>query len=69
MKFNNDVLKMWGKWFLGLLLGAIVSTGKTPFQLTAHEWAGIANTIWASAAIVIGAWLNPKHPLTMTVEK
>lgn len=60
---------MWAKWFAGMVLGAIVAQGKSPWNITAHEWAGIANTVWASAAIVIGAWINPKHPLTMTVEK
>lgn len=69
MKFNNKVLSMWAKWALGLVFGGIVSTGKSPWNITSHEWALIANTIWASATIVVGAWLNPKHPLTMTVEK
>lgn len=69
MKFNVEVVRLYGKWLGGLILGGVVSTGKSPWQITSHEWSLIANTVWASAAIVLGAWLNPKHPLTMTVPK
>lgn len=67
MKFNKAVLTMWAKWLLGGLLGAIAATGKNPLTLTSTDWSHIANVIWASALPVLTAWLNPKHPLTMTV--
>ena len=67
MKFNMDAARMYLRWLVGLVLGGIVSTGKAPWLISAHEWSLIANTIWASALPVLVAWANKNHPLTLTV--
>ena len=67
MKVNSKIFTMWGKWLAGMLLGAIVATGKNPVSLTLDDWAHIANVLWAALVPVVSAWLNPSHPLTMTV--
>lgn len=69
MKINNAALVMYVKFLASLLLGAVAATGKSPFSLTSTDWTHIANVIWASAIPVLTAWLNPKHPLTLTVPK
>ena len=67
MKFNKAVIILWVKWLAGMLLGAVVATGKNPLSLTASDWGHIANVLWASVLPVVTAWINPQHPLTMTV--
>lgn len=69
MKLSADAIRMYGRWLTGLVLGGIVSTGKAPWFITAHEWSLIANTIWASIVPVIVAWANKNHPLELVVPK
>ena len=69
MKFNNKVVELWAKWFVGNLLTAVVIIGKSPLDFTSTDWKHAANTIWLALVPVIMAWVNPKHELTMTVKK
>lgn len=69
MKFNNKVVEMWAKWFVGNTITAIVVIGKSPLDFTASDWKHTANTIWLALIPVIIAWANPKHDLTMTKPK
>jgi hypothetical protein len=69
MKFNNKVVEMWAKWFVGNLITAIVVIGKTPLDFTTSDWHHAANTIWLAIVPVVIAWANPKHNLTMRVTK
>ena len=69
MKFNNKVLEIWAKWFVGNLLTAVVVIGKSPFDFTAHDWKSAANTVWLALVPVIIKWANPKDELTMTIKK
>ena len=69
MKFNNKVLDMWTKWFVGNALTAVVVIGKFPLDFTATDWKHAANAIWLAVVPVLLAWANPKNELTMTVKK
>lgn len=69
MKFNNKVVELWAKWFVGNAITAMVVIGKTPLDFTAHDWKSAANTVWLAVVPVVLAWANPKHDLTMTVKK
>ena len=69
MKFNNKVLEMWAKWFVGNALTAVVVIGKAPLDFTSADWKHALNTVWLSIVPVAIAWANPKHDLTMTVHK
>lgn len=69
MKFNNKVLDMWAKWFVGNALTAVVVIGKFPLDFTASDWKHAANAIWLAVVPVVIAWANPKHDLTMTKPK
>ena len=69
MKFNNKVLEIWAKWFVGNAITAIVVIGKFPLDFTAHDWKSAANTIWLAALPVVIKWANPKDELTMTIKK
>jgi len=69
MKFNNKVLEMWAKWFVGNAMTAVVIIGKSPIDFSSHDWKQAANTIWLSIVPVIVAWANPKHDLTITKPK
>ena len=69
MKFNNKVLDMWAKWFVGNALTAVVVIGKFPLDFTTSDWKHAANAIWLAVVPVLLAWANPKNELTMTVKK
>ena len=69
MKFNNKVLEMWAKWFVGNAVTALVIIGKSPLDFTGSDWKHAANTIWLAILPVVIAWVNPKHDLTMTTPK
>jgi hypothetical protein len=69
MKFNNKVLEMWAKWFVGNALTAVVVIGKSPIDFSAGDWKHATNTLWLAIVPVVIAWANPKHDLTMTVAK
>lgn len=56
MKFNNKVLEVWAKWFVGNLVTAIVVIGKLPFDLTSSDWKKVANSIWLALVPVIMKW-------------
>lgn len=69
MKFNNKVLELWAKWFVGNMLTAVVIIGKSPLDFSASDWKHALNTVWLALVPVILAWVNPKHDLTMTIKK
>jgi hypothetical protein len=69
MKLNNKALEMWGKWFVGNAVTALVIIGKSPLDFTGSDWKHAANTIWLAILPVVIAWVNPKHDLTMTTPK
>jgi len=69
MKLNNKALEMWGKWFAGNAVTALVIIGKSPLDFTGSDWKHAANTIWLAILPVVIAWVNPKHDLTMTTPK
>ena len=69
MKFNNKALEMWGKWFVGNAITALVIIGKSPLDFTGSDWKHAANTIWLAVLPVVLAWVNPKNSLTMTTPK
>ena len=69
MKFNNKIIEMWAKWFVGHAVTAIVVIGKSPFDFSNHDWKQAANTIWLAILPVVVAWANPKHNLTLTKSK
>ena len=69
VKFNNKVLEVWAKWFVGNLLTAVVVIGQFPTDFTASDWKSAANAVWLALVPVIIAWANPKNDLTMTVKK
>ena len=69
MKFNNKVLDMWAKWFVGNAMTAVVVIGKSPLDFAAADWKHAANAIWLALVPVVIAWANPKHELTMTLKK
>ena len=69
MKFNNKVLEVWAKWFVGNLLTAVVVIGKFPTDFTTSDWKSAANAVWLALVPVLLAWANPKNDLTMTVKK
>jgi len=60
---------MWGKWFVGNAVTALVIIGKSPLDFTGSDWKHAANTIWLAILPVVIAWVNPKHDLTMTTPK
>lgn len=69
MKFNNKVLDLWAKWFVGNAITAIMVIGKNPFDFSASDWKHAAHTVWIALLPVIVKWANPKDDLTMTVKK
>lgn len=69
MKFNNKVVEMWSKWFVGNLITAVVVIGKSPLDFTEADWRSAANAVWLAIVPVVIAWANPKHSLTMRVNK
>ena len=69
MKFNTKALEMWGKWFVGNAITALVIIGKSPLDFTGSDWKHAANTIWLAVLPVVLAWVNPKNSLTMTTPK
>ena len=69
MKFNNKVLEVWAKWFVGNAVTAVVVIGKFPLDFTSADWKAAANTIWLAALPVVIKWANPKDALTLTIKK
>lgn len=69
MKFNNKVLEVWAKWFVGITFGAIYGVGKFPLDFTTADWKHVANTVWLALIPVVVKWVNPKDEMTMTVKK
>ena len=69
VKFNNKVLEVWAKWFVGNAVTAIMVIGKFPLDFTASDWKSAANAVWVSLVPVIIKWANPKDALTLTVKK
>lgn len=69
MKFNEKVLEVWAKWFVGMVMASIVTIGKFPFDMTSADWKSVANTLWLALVPVVVKWVNPKDDLTMTVKK
>ena len=65
MKFNNKALEMWGKWFAGNAVTALVIIGKSPLDFTGHDWKQCINAIWISLVPVIIKWANPKDEMTL----
>lgn len=56
MKFNNKVIEVWAKWFVGMVVSSIVTIGKFPFDLTAADWKHVANTVWLALVPVLMKW-------------
>lgn len=69
MKFNNKVLDLWAKWFVGNAITAVMVIGKSPFDFSTSDWKHAAHTVWIALLPVIVKWANPKDELTMTVKK